>query len=164
MFFLPLFIMCVTQQPALFCLWSLFSPKELFASGGSSLNRSPKLDTNDNTQRDESHSVLWEHPHGDITSRCQGCKYISHWGLFIFVFQIHTSTHGCGNLLNKAPLSDLEVNKLWAQINMVCQNCHGNIRCCQQMQTTLVALVLQTCKWHGCVEEVDSFYPWNPPL
>lgn len=96
-----------------------------------------------------------------VISRCQGCKYISHWGLFIFVFQTQASAHGWGDLLNKLPLREFEVNKHQAQINMVWQNCHGNIRWCQQMQTATVALALQIWQWCCCCCYIESFHPWK---
>lgn len=102
--------------------------------GGWSVNRSPMLDTDDNSLRDESHGAPRESPRGHIISRCQRCKYISHRGLFIFVFQTQTSTHGGGDLLNKPPLRDWDVNSGDKH------NCHGNVRCCHRTQTRTAAL------------------------
>jgi len=87
------YLLCMLDNSVFITTVSLL-PTELFASGGKPLNRSPKPDTSNRAQMDESHSVLWEKPHGCIISRCQGCKCISHWGLFIFVFQTQISAHG----------------------------------------------------------------------
>lgn len=59
----------------------VFAPRAFFACGGESLNRSPKLDTNDKAQRDASHTVLWENPCHIEVSRMQ-----IHFSLGTFYF------------------------------------------------------------------------------
>lgn len=143
-------------------LWSVSCPKSPFASGEKSVNRSPKPDTNNRAQRDESSGVLWENKTIWVyMSRCQGCKCISHRGLFIFVCQTQISTHGWGDLLNKSTLKILWVNR-HANNRVFWQNRHGNTRSCQQIPTRVVPLASQSwqqCCCCCCWRHMDGLYP-----
>lgn len=79
----------------------------LFASGGESHNRSPKLDTNDKAQRDLS-CTLWENPSHIEVSRMQIHFTL---GTFYFCFSDTGKYTWLGEMLNKKPFSDLGVNK-----------------------------------------------------
>lgn len=109
--FLPLFIMYVmVKQGVVLCLlpWS-FCPQSLFfASGGKSVNRSPKLDTDEKTQRESSHTVPWENPRHIEVSRMQIHFTL---GTFYFCFSDTDKYTWLGDLLNKTPPRDLGVNK-----------------------------------------------------
>lgn len=83
-------------------------------------------------------------------SRCQGCKCLSHRGLFIFVCQTQISTHAWDDLLNKSILVDLWVNSHANYRVFFIQHSHGNIQRCQQILTSVASPASQSWQQRCC--------------
>lgn len=111
----------------------------LFSSQGQSQNRRPKPDTSAGAQRHVSRAELWEILRHIEVSKTQIRPTP---GTFYFCFSDSPGHTQLGDLLNKTPPRDLEVNKHYRLINKVWQNCHRDVARCQQTQQ------LRRYRWH----------------